>query len=62
MTAAMLGLHQMDGIEVGFGEESAEEEPLFGWFMYTKGGMRRRNVHEDSWANRVLAGCSRRQR
>jgi len=55
-------LHQMDGIEVGLGEESVEEEPPFGCFVCTKGGMRRRNVHEDSWANRILAGCSRRQK
>ena len=52
----------MDGIKVGLGEESAEEEPPFGWFMYTKGSMSRRNMHEDSWANWVLAGCSQRSR
>jgi hypothetical protein len=62
MTAAMLRLHQMDGIEVDLGEESAKEEPPFGWFTYTKGGMRRRNVHEDGRVNRILAGCSQRQR
>jgi len=62
MTTAMLRSHQMDGIEVGLGEGSVKEEPPCGWFMYTKGGMRRRNVHEDSWANRIVAGCSRRQR
>lgn len=52
----------MDGIKVGFGEESVEEEPPFGWFVYMKGSTHRRNVHEDSWANLTIAGCSRRQR
>ena len=52
----------MDGIEVGFGEEERKEEPSFCGFMYMKGDMRRRDVHEDTWANRILAGCSRRQR
>jgi len=56
ITAAMLGLHQTDAIEIGLGEESVEEEPSFGWFMYTKGGMGRMNVHVDSGANQVLAG------
>jgi hypothetical protein len=58
----MSGLHQTDGIEAGLGEESVEEELSFGWFMYMKGGMLRKNMHEHSWANRVLAGCLRKRR
>jgi len=62
MTAAMLRLHQTGGIEVGFGEGSVKEDLPFGWFKYIEGGMRRRDVNVDSWANWVLTDCLRWQR
>ena len=62
MSTAMLRLHQTDDIEEGLEKVSVKGEPPFGWFKHIKGGMRRRNVNVDIWANRVLADCLQRRR